>query len=223
MLWMAFFLMITGLGISQLAHQRYHQQRQHQSQAIEGLATSHKIKKVVDALRLAGCQLELLQLFNAYLTIKLAPMMAIYPQHREARKLAEQALQLAESKLSTPAQMASNLKIHKETRNNIYYASGFLPDLVQNGVLPKQKLRQWQVYLHHLLLEYELNYYYEQIQQALATKRTSVAGAQLNQAEHLLKKKPFMDAALQKNWLNRVATLRASLSGNIQATLKTTG
>jgi hypothetical protein len=219
MLWMAFFLMIVGLGISQMAHQRYQQQRQHQSQAIEGIATSHKIKNIMDSLQQSGCQLELLQLFNAYLTIKLAPMMAIYPQHREARKLAEQALQLAETKLSPTAQMANNLKTHKEVRNNIYYASGFLPDLVQNGILPKKKLRQWQIYLHHLLLEYELNYHYEQIQLANASKRSSAASAHLNQAEHLLKKKPFMDASLQKNWLNRLSILRTSLMGNFQTTL----
>ena len=223
MLWMAFLLMITGLGISQMAHHRYHQHRQHQSAAIQGLATSHKVKAILDALNLGGCQLELLQLFNAYLTINLAPIMAIYPQHREARKLAEHALRLAETKLSPSPQLASNLKIHKEMRNYIYYASRLLPDMVKTGVLPKNKLRQWQVYLHHLLLEYELNYHYENTQLAINRKQSSAAGTHLNQAESLLKKTPFMDTSLQKNWLSRVVTLRAALMNSLQITMKATG
>ncbi len=222
MLWMAFILLIFGLAIGQMAHQRYHQQRQHQLQAIQGLATSHKIKTMLDALSLGGCQLELLQFFNAYLTLNLAPMMALYPQHREARQLAEQALRLAETKLSPNAQLASNTKNYKEVRNTIYYASQLLPQLVQSGVLPKKKCRQWQVYLHHLLLEYELNYHYHNIELAIAAKRNAATGYHISQAENLLKKTPFMDATLQKNWLSRLVALRTSLAAELQPTLKAT-
>jgi hypothetical protein len=211
MLWMAFMLLVAGIGIGQMAHQRYHLQRQHQLQAIACLATSKKIKDTLDALTQGGCQLELLQIFNAYLTLNLAPMMALHPQHKEARQLAQQALLLAESKLSPSAQLATTTKHHKHIRNTIYYASRMLPQMVQCGILRKKKLRQWQVYLHHLLLEYELNYHCHNIQTALNAKRYAASGYHIGQAEGLLKKTPFMDAVLQKNWLSRLADFRTPL------------
>lgn len=212
MLWMAILLMTFGLVVGHLAHQRYQQQREHQHAAVTGLLVSEKTHTIIEGLILAGCQIELLHYFNAYLTLHLAAIMTLYPQHRPARTLAEKALLMAELSISPTPQLATSNKTHKAARKSVYQARQLLPNLVQCGILRKKQLRQWQIYLHHLLLEFELSYHYSHIQKAHAAKQSAAAAYHTSQAESLLKKTPFMDPVLQKNWLVRLADSRGIVS-----------